>query len=141
FLEERRPARPVGEALQQHGPAFHGREQRPFDGLVEAHEVELGVAPLVEEDLLGVADHDLVTGRLDRRAVVGHGVDGTPGQSSRSGSGGGGTGSRRRASLLRTSLTRVPTRCTVSGTSGGGTSSERSSSTSASGSSQSSQRS
>ena len=34
------------------------------DGQVVADEVELGVAPLGEEDLLGVGDRQLMTGRL-----------------------------------------------------------------------------
>src|SRR6202043_3056313 len=51
LLEERRPARPIGEALEQHRAPAHRAEQRLLDGLVVVNEIKLGLAPLVEIDL------------------------------------------------------------------------------------------
>ena len=51
LLEERRARGPVGEPLQQHRPAAHGRQERLADAEVVVDEVELGLAPLGEEHL------------------------------------------------------------------------------------------
>ena len=46
----------VREALEEHRPPAHGGQQRPADRLVEADQVELGLAPLGEEHLVGAGD-------------------------------------------------------------------------------------
>ena len=79
LLEERRATGAVGKPLQEHRPPTHGGEQRGLHRLVEAHQVELGVAALVEEDLLGMTDGEVVTARLNSDAVAAwHGDDRTP---------------------------------------------------------------
>ncbi len=70
LLEERVAGGAVGEPLQQHRPPAHGRQQRLGDGEVVAGQVELGLPVLGEEDLVGVGDRHLPSGRLEEHLVV-----------------------------------------------------------------------
>ena len=60
FLKEVRPARAFGEALHQRRPAAHRAHQRLGEAEVVVDEVELGLAVLGEEHLVGVRDVELV---------------------------------------------------------------------------------
>src|SRR5213078_1577016 len=62
FLEEGLPLGPVDEPLESHG-ATRDPTQRSFgDRHVIANQIELGVAALREEDLVGIADRDRPAG-------------------------------------------------------------------------------
>ena len=71
FWKNESPPAPSREPLQHHRPAAHRREQRLADRLVVPDEVELGLAPLGEEQLVGMGDLDVATVDLELQ-VVGH---------------------------------------------------------------------
>ena len=74
LLEERVAARAVREALHQHGPSAHRAHDRLGDREVVVDEVELGLAPLLEEHLARARDADVVAVdlELDRVVLLGH---------------------------------------------------------------------
>ncbi len=74
LLKEGGTACPVRVALEEDGTALHGPHEGRLDARVQvvADEVELGLAPLGKEDLVGAADGDLVAGRLDMDRALGH---------------------------------------------------------------------
>src|SRR2546422_793974 len=60
----------IGKVLEEDRSPARRRQQRLADGLVIAHEVELGLAPLREEDLARMADRELAPVDLDHLDVV-----------------------------------------------------------------------
>ena len=70
LLEERRPVGAVREALHQGRSAAHRAHQRLGDAQVVVDEVELGLAALREEDLVGAGDAHLVPVDLEDRLLV-----------------------------------------------------------------------
>ena len=76
LLEKRRPLGPVGVALQQGGAVAHGPHEGLGHGQVVADQIELGLAPLGEEHLVGVGDPHLAPGQLEDHRLSGHGGGG-----------------------------------------------------------------
>ena len=66
LLVEERPLGPVGVALEHRRALAHAPQGAGPDGEVVPHEVELGLAPGREEDLVRVGDLHAVTVDLDR---------------------------------------------------------------------------
>ena len=56
LLEERLAARALRVALEQHRPVAHRLHERTLDGPVVLDEIELRLAALAEEDLVGMGD-------------------------------------------------------------------------------------
>src|SRR5262249_43562143 len=71
LLEERAPLGAVREALHQRRPPARSAHERLGDGEVVAHEVELRLAALGEEDLVRARDRDALPGDVDD-LLVGH---------------------------------------------------------------------
>ena len=84
FWKNDLPLGAVGEALHEGGAPAHRAHERLGDGLVVADQVELGLAPLGEEDLVGAGDADGVARHLELDHLLGrhgaHGRGGTGGE-------------------------------------------------------------
>ena len=74
LLEEEVAVGAVHEALERHRTAAGAAQRAVGHGQVVVDQVELGVAALGEEDLVGVGDRDLAAGDGQRLALPGHGV-------------------------------------------------------------------
>ncbi len=78
FWKKFEPLAPFGEALHQRRPAAHRAHQRLGEAEVVVDEVELRLAVLGEEHLVGVRDEELVPVDLEGLLVGrGHGVHGS----------------------------------------------------------------
>jgi hypothetical protein len=66
LLEEEVAVGAVGEALERGRPVVDPPDRPRGDGEVVVHQVELGETDLLEEDLVRVANLDLVTVELEK---------------------------------------------------------------------------
>src|SRR5207248_2211647 len=72
LLKKGGTACPVRKSLQEHGAAPHRAHQWLLDLQVVANQIELGLAPLGEEDLAGAGDRNLVACRFDTGRTFSH---------------------------------------------------------------------
>ena len=111
LLEERLAARALRVALEEHRAVAHRLHERALDGPVVLDEVELRLAALAEEDLVGMGDRHRVPPGLDHD-LVGHGlsVPGrlVPGRAGRPPAGQTVALAARRPVLMATSLRDIP---------------------------------